>query len=282
MARIPVIAHGEHGTLQLRPRQVRAQRWGWRHVDQLLSVSSRLAEKMSRDVGIPLDRIHVIRNGVNLTRFPSSRAASAQPVDEQTSGAVVLGAAGRLVDVKNHASLIEAVQILRTRGRNVTAVIAGEGPLRGELEAQIERLGLREHVRLLGHRHDIETMFSSIDIFVQPSKSEGMSNTILEAMASGLPVVATAVGGADEMVIEGSTGLLAPPLDAARLADVLDVLVSDVSRRRSMGSAARTRAREEFSLERMVHRYQALYSDLARRSAVSGTNVNTRQESLSS
>ena len=283
LAGVPVIAHGEHGTLQLRPRQIRAQRWGWRHADQLLSVSSRLAERMSQDVGFPLDRIRVIRNGVNLTRFAGPRPAAARAAfgapDDAT---VVLGAVGRLVEVKDHASFIDAVHTLRTRGRNVFAVIAGEGPLRRELDDRIARVGLEGTVRLLGHRPDVEAVFAGIDIFVQPSKSEGMSNTMLEAMASGLPVIATAVGGADEMVIEGSTGILVPPGDATRLADALDDLVCGESRRQGMGQAARTRARDEFSLDRMVERYQSFYCDVAPHTTPPRTRVRTPQESLSS
>jgi glycosyltransferase involved in cell wall biosynthesis len=282
LARVPVIAHGEHGTLQLRPRQVRVQRWGWRHADQLLSVSSRLAERMSGDVGIPLDRIRVLRNGVNLTRFSGFRTASARTaLGVSDDSVVVLGAAGRLVDVKDHTSFIDAVHALRTRGRNVLAVIAGDGPLRSELEARVGRLGLEGTMRILGHRSDMETVLAGLDIFVQPSKSEGMSNTILEAMAAGLPVVATRVGGADEMVTNGKTGVLVPPESVTHLTDVLDELVSREPRRHALGRAARARAQAEFSLEAMVERYQSLYCDLAQRAAPPGTHVAAPQESLS-
>lgn len=265
LARVPAIIHGEHGTLQLRSRQLAAQRWGWRQVDQLLSVSSRLAERMSADVGIPLDRIRVIRNGVDLTRFGGAqangtRAAWGGPDD----GSVVLGAIGRLVDVKDHARLVDAVHLLRARGCRVRAVIAGEGPLRGALEARIVGLGLEPYVRLLGHRADVETVFADLDVFVQPSKSEGMSNTTLEAMASGLPVVSTRVGGADELVVDGVTGLLVPPQDAGRLADALERLVGDETARHAMGRAGRSRAHGEFSLTQMVSSYESLYCDLLR------------------
>jgi sugar transferase (PEP-CTERM/EpsH1 system associated) len=262
LARVRAVVHGEHGTLQLRPRQVAAQRWGWRRADRLLSVSSRLADRMSREVRIPRERIHVIRNGVNLARFAARPASDARTGLGVHASGVVLGAAGRLVDVKDHATLIDAVHLLRQRGRDVVAVIAGEGPLRPDLQGRISQLGLERNVRLLGHRGDVENVFSGIDVFVQPSKSEGMSNTILEAMASGLPVIATHVGGADELVIDGETGTLVPPSDPLPLANAIDRLVADAALRHSMGAASRARAHEQFSLERMVSNYQSFYSDV--------------------
>jgi sugar transferase (PEP-CTERM/EpsH1 system associated) len=262
LARVPVVVHGEHGTLQLGPRQVTAQRWGWGHVDRLLSVSSRLAERMSRDVGFPLERMHVIRNGVDLTRFGGAAAPAHRAFAAPADGTVVVGAVGRLVDVKDHATFIDAVALLRRRGRQVLAVIAGDGPLRDALQDRIDRLGLQESVRLLGHRGDVESVFASLDVFVLSSKSEGMSNTILEAMASGLPVVATRVGGADEMVQDGETGLLVPPGDPEPLADALDRLVSSAPLRQSFGSAGRRRAHGEFSLRNMIEAYQSFYCGL--------------------
>ena len=263
LARVPAIVHGEHGTLQLKPRQLRVQRWAWARVDQLLSVSSRLAQRMSNEVGLPLDRIRVIRNGVNLTRF-----RTAQPRPAPTAfgfpddGSVVIGAVGRLVPVKDHAGFIDAIAILRSRGRRAVAVIAGDGPLRPELEARIARLGLQGVVRLLGHRADVETVLAGLDIFVQSSTSEGMSNTILEAMAAGLPVVTTAVGGADEMVVDRETGILVVPGSPLRLADAVDPLITANALREVMGNAARLRAHNEFSLEGMIAAYQTFYCDL--------------------
>jgi sugar transferase (PEP-CTERM/EpsH1 system associated) len=264
LAGVPLIVHGEHGTLQLQPRQVRAQRWAWRRADHLLSVSSRLAERMSTTVGVPLSDIRVIRNGVDLTRFASIGEPAREHYGVGEPDAVVVAAVGRLVPVKDHASLIDAIAILQRRGRKVVAVIAGDGPLRAELEAQIARLGVAHAVRLLGHRSDVERVLASADVFVQCSVSEGMSNTILEAMASGLPVVATRVGGADEMVRDGITGALVPAGDATQLADALDRLVGSPELRQSFGRAARRRTEDEFSLHGMVQRYQAFYRDAVR------------------
>jgi sugar transferase (PEP-CTERM/EpsH1 system associated) len=271
LAGVPAIVHGEHGTLQLRSRQVALQRWAWRQVDQVLSVSSRLAERMSDEVGVPLDRIRVIRNGVNLGRFTGSADRAGRAAFGVPEGGLLIGAVGRLVDVKDHAALIDAVYELRRRGHNALAVISGDGPLRGELAARIARMGLESSVRLLGHRPDVEAVFAAVDVFVQPSKSEGMSNTILEAMASGLPVVATRVGGADEMVVDGETGVLVPAGDGAALIDALDRLASRESLRRAMGRAGRIRAHRDFSLQHMVSAYQSLYCDVMQRKSAGRT-----------
>jgi glycosyltransferase involved in cell wall biosynthesis len=280
MAGVPAIVHGEHGTLQLQPRQITAQRWAWQHADEVLSVSSRLAERMSRDVGIPLDRVRVIRNGVNLARFAARADSGRRALGLHDDGRIVLGAVGRLVDVKNHALFIDAVHALRSRGCPVVGIIAGEGPLRGDLERQIARLELGDSVRLVGHRLHIESTLAAFDVFVHPSRSEGMSNTILEAMASGLPVVATRVGGADELVIDGETGTLVREGDSGQFTEALEQLVRDASRRRAMGAAARRRAHAEFSLERMIQGYQSLYCDTYARVA-SRPAKDTREEPLS-
>jgi sugar transferase (PEP-CTERM/EpsH1 system associated) len=281
MAGVPAIVHGEHGTLQLQPRQIKAQRWAWQHADELLSVSSRLAERMSRDVGIPLDRVRVIRNGVDLSRFAAARADSGRrALGLRDDGRIVLGAVGRLVDVKNHALFIDAVHTLISRGCPVVGVIAGEGPLRNDLENQIAKLGLGDAVRLAGHRPHIESTLAAFDIFVHPSRSEGMSNTILEAMASGLPVVATRVGGADELVVDGETGTLVREGDGGELCDALERLVRDTPRRRAMGAAARQRAQAEFSLETMIKGYQSFYCDTYAR-VTSRSAKDAREEPLS-
>jgi glycosyltransferase involved in cell wall biosynthesis len=144
---------------------------------------------MERDIGISRGRVTVIRNGVDLSRFapPSREARRAIGLSEDT---VVVGTVGRLVEVKNHEALVDAAASLAANGVRCAFIVAGEGPLRPVLEGRIRELGLGGTVRLLGHRPDIQNVFGALDVFVLPSRSEGMSNTILEAMASSLPVVA--------------------------------------------------------------------------------------------
>lgn len=264
LARVPVVIHGEHGTLQGKRYQLRVQRHAWSRVDRVLAVSSRLAEKLAAATGFPLDRIQVIRNGVDLARFGTTDRAAARHalgIDEKT---VVIGTAGRLVPVKDHATLLEALALMAARGVRCQALIAGDGPLREALDAKARALGLADRVRWLGHRPDIEGVFAALDVFVLSSSSEGLSNTILEAMASGVPVVATRVGGADELVEDGVSGVLVAPESAAALAQGLERFVADRALRAAAGAAGRHRALTAFGIDRMLQDYLALYCQLGR------------------
>lgn len=262
LAGVPTIVHGEHGTLQTRGRNIRVQRWTWGRVDRLLSVSSRLAERISHQIGFPLDRIQVIRNGVDLDRFTPRDSSSAKRALGLNPDELLIGTVGRLVPVKDQTTLIDALGILRDRGVPFSAAIAGTGPLRDQLARHAQALQLPQ-IHLLGNRHDIESVLNAYDIFVLSSRSEGLSNTIQEAMASGLPVIATRVGGADELVQEHETGLLVPPKDPVAMADALESLARDVGRRQQLAIAGRNRAATYFGLERMVRAYEHLYLGLA-------------------
>jgi len=262
LARVPLVVHGEHGTLQLKPYQARLQRLMWRRADRVLSVSSRLAERMAEGTGFPLNQITVIRNGVDLSRFQACDRAGARRALGLPQNAVVVGTAARLVPVKDQANLLNAFKRLADEGAEFTGVIAGDGPLRAELEAQARALGIESRVRFLGHVPAVERVYASLDIFVLSSKSEGLSNTILEAMASKIAVVATRVGGADELVEDGASGLLVPPEDSAALADAIGWLIRDGDLRESMSAAGRRRALTRFTLDRMLREYKDMYCRL--------------------
>lgn len=273
LARVPAVVHGEHGTLQLRRYQRVLQRAAWAATDRLLSVSSRLSERMARETGYPLDRITTIRNGVDLARFGAVSRADARRALGLDAGTPVVGTVGRLVPVKDHVGLVEAMAgVCRSEPRAVL-LLAGDGPEQAAIEARVEALGLRSSVRLLGHRPDVETVLAALDLFVLSSVSEGLSNTILEAMAAGAPVVATRVGGADEMVVEGATGLLVESGQAGALATAIAGLLADDARRAAMGAAGRRRVEAEFELAGMVRRYDALYESVAREKGVADVST---------
>lgn len=259
LAGVPQVVHGEHGTLQLKTYQARVQRFAWGRVDRLLSVSSRLAEAMSKATGYPLDRIEVIRNGVDLSRFTAVDRAEARRRLNLASDRIAIGTAGRLVPVKDQALLLEALGQLAGRGLKFVAVIAGDGPLRSSLEARATALRIHDRVRFLGHRPDVERVYAALDLFVLSSVSEGLSNTILEAMASGLPVVATRVGGADELIDEGTTGFAVPASNAAALGDAIERVARDPELLTRMGRAGRDRALRHFGLDRMLSNYTNVY-----------------------
>ena len=263
LASVPHVIHGEHGTLDTRRFNLLAQRWAWRRADCVLSVSSRLAERMASEVGYERDRIHVIRNGIDTARFHPGRRAAARRALGFGDGDAVIGTVGRLVPVKDQATLLDALGQLRATQRPFKAVIAGDGPLRGPLESRAAALGLSDCLTFLGERADVEDVLAAIDVFTLSSVSEGLSNTILEAMATGLPVVATRVGGADELVEDGRTGVLVAARDPEALAAQLGRLVGDARLRQSMGAAGRVRAEREFSLERMTADYESMYFRIA-------------------
>ena len=259
-ARVPVVVHGEHGTLQLRGYQRWLQRLGWSAADRVLSVSSKLAERMAAATGFDARRITMIRNGVHLDRFqPADRAAARRALG--IPDGLVVGTVGRLVPVKDHATLVDAVAELRRSGVVTTLVIAGDGPERGALEMRAAAAGV--DLRLLGYRSDVERVLGALDVFVLSSVSEGLSNTILEAMAAARPVVATRVGGAEEMIDDGRTGVLVPPSDPGAMAAALRRLLGAGDAGAAMGTAARRRVEAEFTLAGMMHRYEQLYTDVA-------------------
>jgi sugar transferase (PEP-CTERM/EpsH1 system associated) len=276
LARVPHVIHGEHGTMEERPRNLRVQRWLWPRADRLLSVSSRLAERMADRVGFERSRIQVIRNGIDTVRFSPAPRDKARAAFGFGEADVVIGTAGRLVPVKDQATLIAALGVLKARGVDFTCVIAGDGPLRTALLEQIESAGLSESIRLLGGRADIDQVLAALDIFVLSSVSEGMSNTILEAMATGLPVVATRVGGADELVEDGMSGLLVPSQDPARMADALAGLVADRQKRTAMGASGRERALSIFPFDGMIAAYRDLYLELTGARRPGGSRASER------
>jgi glycosyltransferase involved in cell wall biosynthesis len=228
----------------------------------MLSVSSRLAERMASQVGFPLDRIRVIRNGVDVDRFyPRSktlfRASLGLPSD-----ALVVGTIGRLVPVKNQRSLIDAITLLRGESVACSAVLVGDGPLRGELQEHAAHRGVADFVHFIGERRDVHEILPAFDLFALVSTSEGLSNTIMEAMASGIPVVATRVGGSDELVVDGGTGFLVPPSNPRAIADAVKKLLNDAPLRTAFGRAGRERMEREFSLSRMVTNYEHFYAEV--------------------
>ena len=265
-AGVPVMIHGEHGTLQTRRHTRPVQRWAWGRTDQVLSVSSVLADRMAADVGFPRDRVRVIRNGVDLARFSGAHREEARRRLGLPAGDIVIGSVGRLHPVKDQQLLLRAVQGLRSEGLAVRGIVAGSGDLLPSLEAEAARLGLGDAFRFLGDCRDIERVLAAMDIFALPSRSEGLSNTILEAMASRLPVVATRVGGTPEIVSEERTGLLIPPQDPGALTAALRTLVQHPDRRVEMGERGRRRACGEFSLERMFAGYEQMYEEVWARS----------------
>jgi glycosyltransferase involved in cell wall biosynthesis len=176
---------------------------------------------------------------------------------------VTLLSVGRLRGPKDFLTLVRAVAELEPG--SVRLRIAGDGPDRGALEAEVARLGLEEAVELLGMRTDIAELLAAAGVFVLCSDSEGLPMSVLEAMAAGVPVVATAVGGVPELVSDAETGILVPPRDPAALARALGALAADADLRERMGEAGRRRAEGEFSLAACQRAHLEVYRAALRR-----------------
>jgi len=205
------------------------------------------------------DRLTVIPNGVDLERFdvpPADRAALGFSED-----AFLALAVGRLDEQKGLFDLLEAVARASMGAPGLRLAIVGEGALRGRLEAEIAaRPVLSSRVRLLGRRDDVPTLMRAADLLIHAARWEGMPNVVLEAMAAGLPVVATSVEGVDELVAPGRTGWVAPPRDPEAMARAIVAAAADREASARMGAAGRRRAAESFSTARMVGRYDALWT----------------------
>jgi len=205
------------------------------------------------------DRIHRIYNGLNLAEFGRATFSSDPPS---------IVAIGRLIVKKGFANLIRACALLVERGRSFQCDIFGEGPLENQLRVQIEQLGLQEFVRLPGPKpqHDLRARLADASVFVLPSVPEpegGMDNlptVIMEAMATGLPVVSTRIGGIPEMVVENETGFLVQPDDAVALAGAIEKLTNERSLGQRLGQAGYERAQRLFSIENNLRELCALLS----------------------
>ena len=263
LARVGAIVHGEHGTLDTRRANLRVQRYVWGRVDRLLSVSSRLAERMASTVGVRQDRITVIRNGVDLGRLAGGIRAVIRDELGLQPHELTIGTVGRLEPVKDQETLLAALAMLKTHGAAFKAIVVGDGSLRETLRQRAVDLGLEGVVHFTGARHDVEQVLAALDLFVMPSRSEGLSNTIIEAMAAGLPVVATDVGGTDELITDDVTGRLVPAASPVLLADAVAALLQHPVERARLGMAAQRRAVREFGLDKMVRQYEDLYVGVA-------------------
>jgi sugar transferase (PEP-CTERM/EpsH1 system associated) len=227
-------------------------------VTEFVTVSGDLARWLVEEVRVPARKVRTIYNGVDAERFaPGNRTVARQALGIPPDWAVA-GTVGRLDPVKDQAGLIHAFAQVASIGKGAL-VIAGDGPSRRQLEAVIGELRLGERVRLLGERDDVASILRALDVFVLPSIGEGISNAILEAMATGLPVIATRVGGNGELVKDGLTGRLIEPRRPEALAEALTDYFANPARARAHGAAGRERAISEFGLERMLAGYVALY-----------------------
>lgn len=268
VARVPLVVHGEHGREAVDPdgrntRRNRIRRALAPFVSQFVCVSDDLRRWLIEDVRLLPSKVQTIHNGVNLARFGHAGQVESRMKLALPAHVPIIGTVGRLDPVKNQAGLIRAFATVRATHPEAVLVIAGDGPCRSALQQAATALGQADRVRFLGSQDDIPTVMSALDVFALPSLGEGISNTLLEAMATGLPVIATRVGGNPELVDDGVSGVLVPREDHEALAAAIATYVRDPALRGRHGLVSRQRATAHFSLDRMVQAYSDLYSGLA-------------------
>jgi sugar transferase (PEP-CTERM/EpsH1 system associated) len=275
-ARVPVRIHGEHGR-DVDDLLGNVRRYQWmrrlyrRFVDHYFALSADLAAYLVERTGVPATRVTQVYNGVDAVRFaPASentRALSGFPF--RRGDHFVVGTVGRMQAVKDQPTLarafVQALQAQPSLRDRLRLVLVGGGPLLAECAAILDQAGVAALAWLPGELEGVPDVMRGFDCFVLPSLGEGISNTILEAMASGLPVLATAVGGNAELVQHGVTGEIVPPADPAALAEVLVRWAGDPAAVAALGGAGRQEALRRFSMGAMVAAYQNRYDrELAR------------------
>lgn len=271
MLGIPAVVHEHFIDPRVPPYQRAADRllapltsWGF-------AVSEAVRGFMVAQRWMPAARVEVVPNGAPLDPFAqaarrgSDEAAAARrslgvPVDEP-----VVAIVGRLAPVKNHDLFLRAAALVVSRIPRVSFVIVGEGELEPALRKQVSELNLGRHVVFAGYRADIPAVLGAVDLLVSTSQNEGFGLTLIEAMAAGCAVVATAVGGIPEVIADGRTGILVPPADAAASAEAWLRLLSDPRARASLGAAAEREAVQRFDVRETVRRLEARYAALLRR-----------------
>jgi glycosyltransferase involved in cell wall biosynthesis len=260
-ARVPVRLFTVHGWAFKAHRGMAARAYLW--ADRLMSpltTTTICVAHGERRAGLRArtcraDRTVVVHNGVELDR--------PRRLPGPTTGPVTLVSVGRLRPPKDFTTLVRAMTAVDPGSARLR--IAGDGPERAALATEVARLGLDRVVELLGTRSDVDDLLAAADLFVLSSDSEGLPMSVLEAMAAGLPVVASAVGGVPELVLDGETGALVPPRDSAALAGAIRRIVADPALRDRLGEAGRRRVEREFSLARFQHEHLEIYRAHLRR-----------------
>jgi sugar transferase (PEP-CTERM/EpsH1 system associated) len=284
VAGVPGRIHGEHGRdmydldgLNFKYNLLRQAMRPLVH--HYIAVSTELATWLVHTVGVGPGRVTQIYNGVDLRRFQPRMGPrpSLGTQDFAPQGTLVVGTVGRMEAVKSQLTLVQAfLHLLHSEGRGrerLRLVIIGDGSQMQDARRLLQEAKAEHLAWLPGERADVPELMRGLDLFVLPSLREGISNTILEAMASGLPVVATRVGGNHELVREGETGMLVPPADPVALAAAIRTYLMNPGLLSRHGQAGRKRVEERFSMEMMVNSYMAVYDAVRKAKGREGGRV---------
>lgn len=281
LARVPVRVHAEHGRDSVEmngdhQRYNMLRRMLIPFIDVVVPVSVDLGAWLRQKVGVPEHKIAMVSNGVDTARYVPAPTPPGHSSEKRWIGTV-----GRIDRIKNHAGLLDAFGLLLAQfpapGFDLHLAIIGDGPLLQSLRERVASEGWVDRVWLPGARDDIADIMRTLSVFVLPSLSEGTPVTILEAMASALPVVATRVGGVPQLVQDGQTGLLADAVDPQGLAAALAVYIHDPALGVRHGKAGRARVQATHSVDAMVAAYDAMYTRLLKGSRADSAMGQSRQ-----
>ena len=270
LARIPIHIHAEHG-LELADLRIgdwrrrlrgRTARWALRQADVVVAVADGVRERLTTRFGHPAEKVRLIPNGVDSMTGNGSQLAGVRlrrslgiPED-----AFVVGSVGRLAPVKDFGTAVEAVGLMVGKGMNVHLVLVGDGPQRDSLAARADAAGMESHTHLVGRQTDVGDWLAAMDLYVNSSLNEGMSLSILEAMAAGLPLVVTDVGE-NAALVDGrpACGRIVPSAAPDQLAQAMEQLLEDNQSRKQMSNCSRERFQRLYSTQQMVSCYESLY-----------------------
>lgn len=241
----------------LRRRQ--ALTWATRLADRVQVNARAIQRQLVDEERIPAEKIEVVMNGIDLDRFDRRMRqplAAPLPIPE---GARAIAVIANLHPVKGQEDVVAALAEIAGRFPDVHLLLVGEGERRPSIAARAEELGVAHRVHLLGHRTDVPAILARCEVLISSSYAEGLSNSVIEGMAARLPVVATAVGGTPELVVDGERGLLVPPRAPARIARALAALLEDGALRARLGGAARRFVEEHLEIGGMARHFERLY-----------------------
>lgn len=265
LAGVPSIAtvHGAVYDLDRRARLLAYRLAGRMHY-RVVTVSNYLLAELQKRAGVHPDRMQVIYNGVPAHDATSADGAYARSRIGIEESDLLVGCVGMLRPEKGHIDLVDAVALARKSVPGVKLLIVGDGKCKDELCRRVEERGMEEAVLFFPSSSSVISMLSAMDVFALPSHTEGLSIATIEAMSCGRPVVVTDCGGPTEIVSNGVTGLIVPPCDPGAMAEALVRLAKDSALRTCLAANGRARAREVFSVEHMLDRYEELYEEAAR------------------
>lgn len=255
LSRVPVVINTRHG------REAKVSlKLLWAMNDNIVAISHDARRRLLKFNRINEERIKVIYNGIDIKKFSEINSAQNKKIFNFDSSALVIGTIARLAPEKDQFTLIDAFSEVSQKLDNTRLIIVGDGTLRKELESYCRKRNLANKILFLGFRQDIPKILSIFDVFVLSSITEGISLTLLEAMAASRPIVATNVGGNPEIIDNGVTGFLVPPKSPDRMAEAIIKILSDKELAGKMKLAGYKRVKEKFSLDRMTEAYNNLYN----------------------